>query len=233
MCYKELAKIKEGALMSFQFIPLQFQRYEPEEQIERAHSFFELCNRRRTVRDFSSKPLPEGLIDLLIRTAGSAPSGANKQPWTFVVVTDLEIKRKIRIAAEKEEKISYEERMPGEWLEDLEPLGTDWHKPFLEEAPCLIAVFRQDYGFREEQKVKHYYVSESVGLAVGFLLAAIHNAGLVSLTHTPSPMGFLQEILERPKNEKPYLLIPVGYPKEGTQVPDIHRKPLEQILIRK
>ncbi len=219
--------------MSFQFIPLRLNHYPPEEQTKRARDFFELCNQRRTVRDFSSEPLPEGLIDLLVHTAGTAPSGANKQPWTFVVVSDPEIKRKIRIAAEKEEKISYEERMPEEWLEDLEPLGTDWHKPFLEEAPCLIVVFRQDYGFREEQKVKHYYVSESVGLAVGFLLAAIHNAGLVSLTHTPSPMSFLQEILERPKNEKPYLLIPVGYPKEGARVPDIHRKSLDQILIRK
>ncbi len=219
--------------MSFQLIPLRFQRYQPEEQVERARDFFELCNQRRTVRDFSSEPLPDGLVDLLIRTAGTAPSGANKQPWTFVVVTDPEIKKKIRIAAEKEEKISYEQRMPEEWLEDLEPLGTDWRKPFLEEAPCLIVVFRQDYAFRNEQKVKHYYVSESVGLAVGFLLVAIHNAGLVSLTHTPSPMGFLQEILERPKNEKPYLLIPVGYPKEDAKVPDIHRKSLEQILVRK
>jgi nitroreductase len=219
--------------MPFEFIPYSFHRYSFREQLNRARDFFENCNRRRTVRDFSSEPLPDGLLELLLRTAGTAPSGANKQPWTFVTVTDPKIKKRIRIAAEKEEKENYERRFSDEWLEDLEPLGTDWHKPFLEEAPCLIVVFRQDYGFRGDRKIKHYYVTESVGLAVGFLLVAIHNAGLVALTHTPSPMGFLQEILERPRNEKPYLLIPVGYPKEGALVPDIHRKTLDQILIRK
>jgi iodotyrosine deiodinase len=219
--------------MQYEFIPLQFQRLNPEEQLQRAREFFELCNRRRSVRDFSSEPLPEGLIELLIQTAATAPSGANKQPWTFVLVTDPEIRREIRIAAEREEKLNYDNRFPDDWLDDLEPLGTDWHKPFLEEAPCLIALFRQDYAFVEERKRKHYYVSESVGIAAGFLLAAIHNAGLVALTHTPSPMGFLQEILQRPKNEKSFLLIPVGYPKDSAMIPDIHRKPLANVLVRR
>ena len=219
--------------MQYEFIPLNFQRLTREEQLHRARDFFELCRRRRTVRDFSSEPLPERLIEIIIQTAASAPSGANKQPWTFVLVTDPSIKKEIRNAAEKEERVNYEKRFPEEWLDDLEPLGTDWHKPFLEEAPCLIVLFRQDYGFRESRKCKHYYVTESVGIAAGFLLAAIHNAGLVALTHTPSPMGFLQEILERPKNEKPFLLIPVGYPKKGAKIPDISRKPVDQILIKR
>ncbi|MCI0445759.1 nitroreductase family protein [bacterium] len=215
------------------FIPLKFERLDRDEQFKRAHAFFEQCKIRRTVREFSSENLPEELIDLLIRTAGTAPSGANKQPWTFVVVSDPDLKKRIRIAAEKEEKLNYDRRFTDEWLQDLYPLGTDWHKEFLEEAPCLIVVFKQDYGLQEGRKKKHYYVNESVGISVGFLLAAIHDAGLVSLTHTPSPMGFLQEILQRPKNEKAFLLIPVGYPKDGTLVPDIHRKPLNEILVRK
>lgn len=219
--------------MKYNFIPFEHHPPSSDQQLLRAREFLELCATRRTIRDFSSNPLPPGMIELLIRTAGSAPSGANKQPWTYVVVTDAETKRKIRVAAEHEERISYEGRMPKEWLDDLEPLGTDWRKPFLEEAPCLIAVFRQDYGLSNGRKSKHYYVTESVGISVGFLLAAIHNAGLVALTHTPSPMGFLQEILERPKNEKAFLLIPIGYPKDGAMVPDIGRKSLDQILIRK
>jgi nitroreductase len=215
------------------FVPLKHKRMTSEEQCKRAEEFFAFYNQRRTVRDFSSDPIPEGVIESIILTAGTAPSGANKQPWTFVVVKDPELKRKIRIAAEKEEKINYERRFTDEWLQDLFPLGTDWQKPFLEEAPCLIVVFRQDFGMREAKRTKHYYVMESVGIAVGFLLAAIHNAGLVSLTHTPSPMGFLQEILDRPKNEKPFVLIPVGYPKEGAEVPDIQRKKLDDILVIK
>lgn len=219
--------------MKYNFIPLQFHRYPPEQILARAAEFFHLCNSRRTVRDFSSESLPDNLIETLLRTAGTAPSGANKQPWTFVTVTDPQVKQQIRIAAEKEEKENYDNRFTEDWLDDLEPLGTDWHKPFLEEAPCLIVVFRQDYGVRDDSKVKHYYVMESVGLAVGFLLAAIHHAGLVALTHTPSPMGFLQEILQRPKNEKPFLLIPVGYPKAGAQIPDIHRKALDEIHVKR
>jgi nitroreductase len=167
----------------------------------------------------------------LVRTAGTAPSGANKQPWRFVIVTDPELKRKIRVAAEREEKESYEHRMPEEWLEDLAALGTDWHKEFLEIAPALIAVFSIEYDIDGEKTRKNYYVKESVGLAVGFLLAAIHNAGLVSLTHTPSPMHFLQSILNRPANERPFVLIPVGYPAENVKVPNIRRKQLEQISV--
>lgn len=211
-------------------IPLQFTSYAPEEQQRRAVMFFDLCNRRRTVREFSDKPVPQELIDTLIRTAGTAPSGANKQPWKFVVVDDPELKRQIRVAAEAEEKESYEHRMPQSWLDDLAELGTDWQKQFLETAPYLIVVFREKYRLEGTVQMKNYYVDESVGIACGFLLAAIHNAGLASLTHTPSPMNFLSEILKRPANESPYLLIPVGYPKENAAVPDIQRKPLHDIM---
>jgi nitroreductase len=170
-------------------------------------------------------------LETLIRTAGTAPSGANKQPWRFIIVTEQELKRKIRIAAEQEEKQSYEHRMPQEWLDDLAALGTDWHKEFLEVAPALIAVFSVEYEEEGERIRKNYYVKESVGLAVGFLILAIHNAGLVSLTHTPSPMHFLQEILNRPHNERPFVLMPVGYPSENVTVPNISRKELEQITV--
>ena len=190
--------------------------------------------RRRTVREFSPDPVPFELIELAIRTAGSAPSGANQQPWHFTIVSDDEIKRRIRIAAEEEERENYSGRFPDEWLEVLAPLGTDWHKDFLEIAPYLIVVFKIDYGIEKqpdggERRIKHYYVNESVGIACGMLLAALHNAGLATLTHTPNPMGFLSEILERPKNEKPFLLIPVGYPAEGVKVPDITKKTFEEI----
>lgn len=204
----------------------------PEEAAVRAREFHELCARRRTVREFSPEKIPPSLIEDLIRTAGTAPSGANKQPWKFVVVDDPEIKRQIRIAAEKEEKESYEHRMPQSWIDDLAELGTDWHKEFLETAPCLIAVFKERYRVENGSQKKNYYTEESVGIACGFLLAAIHNAGLVSLTHTPSPMNFLQEILTRPSNEAPFLLIPIGYPAENASVPDIGRKPLGQIMVR-
>jgi iodotyrosine deiodinase len=213
------------------FIPLIFQTYPPEEQLKRARDFFALCQRRRSVRAFSNRPVSRELIETIIATAGTAPSGANKQPWKFVLVDDPNLKRDIRIAAEKEEKESYERRMPQEWLDDLEPLGTDWHKEFLEIAPYLIVVFREKYRVEDGKLKKNYYVDESVGIACGFLLAAIHNAGLAALTHTPSPMNFLRDILHRPQNEVPYLLIPVGYPSEGALVPDIQRKPLEEILV--
>ncbi|MBI1806872.1 MAG: nitroreductase family protein [Ignavibacteria bacterium] len=212
------------------FIPYHPLSFSPEEQLRRAQEFFDLCNRRRTVREYSSKPVARELLETLIRTAGTAPSGANKQPWRFVVVTDPSIKREIRIAAEKEEKESYEHRMPQEWLDDLAALGTDWHKEFLEIAPALIVVFTIEYEKEGAKTHKNYYVKESVGLAVGLLLTAIHNAGLVSLTHTPSPMNFLQKILHRPVNERPFLLIPVGYPAEDVKVPDIQRKRLEEIV---
>ncbi|MBA3972994.1 MAG: nitroreductase family protein [Candidatus Solibacter sp.] len=187
---------------------------------------------RRSVRDFSAEPVAVELIESAVRTAASAPSGANQQPWRFVVVSDPEIKRRIREAAEAEEKENYERRFPDEWLEALEPFGTDWRKPFLETAPYLIVVFRIDYGLDGERKIKHYYVQESVGIACGFLLAALHVAGLATLTHTPSPMGFLTEILDRPKNERPFLLIPVGYPAPEAEVPILAKKPIEDVLSR-
>jgi len=211
------------------FISYDYLKFSSEEQLKRANEFFKLCNRRRSVRKFSPEPVSRELLETLIRTAGTAPSGANKQPWHFVIVTDKELKHRIRVAAEKEEKESYERRMPQEWLDDLSVLGTDWHKEFLEVAPALIAVFSVEYEKAGKQLRKNYYVNESVGLAVGLLLVAIHNAGLVSLTHTPSPMRFLQEILSRPLNERPFVLIPVGYPPENLTVPDIKRKQLEQI----
>ncbi|MBX2991299.1 MAG: nitroreductase family protein [Bacteroidetes bacterium] len=218
-------------MQRFNVIPLDFQNLPEEEQLRRAKEFLDLCRRRRSVREFSDKPVSRELIETIIATAGTAPSGANKQPWKFVLVDDPNLKREIRIAAEREEKESYEHRMPQDWLDDLEPLGTDWHKEFLEVAPCLIVVFKEKYRMEEGKQKKNYYVEESVGIACGFLLAAIHNAGLASLTHTPSPMNFLRDILQRPANEVPYLLIPVGYPKEGVKVPDLHRKKLGDILI--
>ena len=217
-------------------VPLRFDRLPPDEQRARAREFLARIRTRRTVRHFSAEPVPDELIDAAIAAAASAPSGANMQPWRFVVVRDPSVKRRIREAAEAEERESYERRMPDDWLEALAPLGTDWHKEFLEIAPCLIVVFRVDYGIEPgpdgaERHVKHYYVSESVGIACGFLLVALHWAGLATLTHTPSPMGFLAEILGRPKNEKPYLLIPVGYPAPGAEVPDITKKMMDEVKI--
>jgi len=218
-------------LMAANLIPYDYLKFTADEQLKRANEFYELCNRRRTVREFSPRLVPRNLLETIIRTAGTSPSGANKQPWRFIIVTDKELKRKIRVAAEKEEKESYERRMSQEWLDDLAALGTDWHKPFIEIAPALIVVFSIEYEQDGGRIRKNYYVKESVGLAVGFLLVAIHNAGLVSLTHTPSPMHFLQEILNRPPNERPFVLIPVGYPPENVTVPNISRKSLEQISI--
>ncbi|MCI0706681.1 MAG: nitroreductase family protein [Ignavibacteriae bacterium] len=215
------------------FIPLKFITFSEEEQLRRAREFNDEYQRRRTVREFSDKPVPRELLEQFLKTAGSAPSGANRQPWRFVVVTDPEMKHRIRVEAEKEERESYEHRMPQEWLDDLAALGTDWHKEFLEIAPALIVVFAVNYDLDGGHIHKNYYVKESVGIATGFLLAAIHHAGLASLTHTPSPMDFLQKILNRPENEKPFLLIPVGYPKEAVTVPDIHRKPLQEIVVWK
>jgi nitroreductase len=211
--------------------PLSFTRLPREEMIARAAAFLDTARRRRSVREFSPDPVPEEVVELAIRAAATAPSGANMQPWKFVVVRDPELKRKIRVAAEAEEKASYEQRMPGEWLDALAPLGTDWHKEFLETAPLLIVVFREDYGIANGGKVRHYYVGESVGIACGFLLAALNAAGLATLTHTPSPMGFLRDILERPPNERPYLLIPVGYPAEGATVPSIRKKDPGAVMI--
>tara|TARA_B100002003_G_scaffold235241_1_gene249996 strand:- start:801 stop:1454 length:654 start_codon:yes stop_codon:yes gene_type:complete len=195
------------------------------DMITRSQSFLADILQRRTVRDFSDKPVPVDIITDAVKTASSAPSGANKQPWHFVVVKDPEVKKEIRIAAEKEEKAFYEHRAPDYWLKDLNQFGTDWHKPFLEIAPYLIIVFKKHYDLEGEKQKKNYYVNESVGIAAGFLLIALHNAGLVTLTHTPAPMGFLEKILDRPKNEKAVLLIPVGYPALDAEVPQLTKKP--------
>jgi nitroreductase len=218
--------------------PLNFARSAEAEQLKRSLAFYRAIRKRRTVREFSSDPVSYQLIENAIKVAASPPSGANQQPWKFVVVSNREVKRKIREAAEVEEKEFYSGRAPDEWLQALAVLGTDWEKPFLETAPYfpyLIVVFRVDYGLSlnsegQEVKTKHCYVAESVGIACGMLLAALHLSGLANLTHTPSPMGFLAKILDRPRNEKPFLLIPVGYPAEGVTVPRIGRKPLSEVL---
>ena len=215
------------------FVPLEFQRLSSDEMLARAERFDAQIQRRRTVRHFTDEPVPMEVLDACIRSAGSAPSGAHKQPWTFVIVTDPEVKSKIREAAEEEERENYSGRMNPEWIEDLEPLGTDDEKPFLEIAPALIVVMRQAWGLGENgRRRQHYYTQESVGIASGFLLTALHLAGLATLTHTPSPMGFLTRILGRPQNEKPFLLIPVGYATEDCAVPDLARKPLDEIRVR-
>jgi nitroreductase len=218
---------------AFPFITLSPEELPEDEMMHRAVAFRERMDRRRSVRFFSDRPVPQALMEELIRTAGTAPSGANKQPWTFCLVGDPELKRRIREAAEQEERISYSGRMSAEWLADLAPLGTDWRKPFLETVPWLVVVFKQVHGLRADgSKAKHYYVEESVGIACGLLIAAIHNAGLVTLTHTPSPMNFLQDILGRPSNERAFLLLPVGYAASPCPVPDIARKPLDAYLLR-
>ena len=214
------------------FVPLDgiWSERPPEEMLRRARAFRRDMRRRRSVRQFSDRDVPRELIEEAIRTAGSAPSGANRQPWHFAAVGDADVKRRIREAAEEEERKFYEERAPEEWLEALEPLGTGPDKPFLERAPWLVAVFARSYGLGPEgEKGKNYYVQESVGIATGLLVAALHRAGLATLTHTPSPMSFLGEILERPDRERPFLLVVAGYPAEGAEVPDIGKKPLAEI----
>ena len=202
----------------------------PDEMQAQARQFHSFMDRRRTVRTFSDRPIPPGVIENCLRAAGTAPSGANLQPWHFVVVADPELKRRIRVAAEAEEEEFYQHRAPAEWLEALAPLGTDSRKPFLETAPCLIAIFGERYSeLSDGRRRNNYYVTESVGIAAGILLAALHHSGLATLTHTPSPMGFLNQILDRPPRERPFLLVVTGFPASGTQVPDIRRKPLEQI----
>ncbi len=201
------------------------------EILKKSKDYFEWANKRRSVRQFSDKEIPIEILENIIKTASTAPSGANKQPWTFCVVKSAEIKKEIRLAAEAEERKSYNERMSDVWLEDLKHLGTDANKPFLETAPYLIIVFKRVFEYdAEEKKHQNYYVNESVGLACGFLISAIHNAGLVTLTHTPSPMRFLEKILKRPDNERAFLLLPVGYQAEKVYVPNIKRKPLEDIM---
>jgi nitroreductase len=221
---------KKTMIEGYPYVSYSKETYNEKEIVRRSESYLGWLEKRRTVREFSDKKIPRKVIENIIKTASTAPSGAHKQPWTFCVVADPVIKKQIREAAEKEEYESYNNRMSDEWLKDLQPLGTDWHKPFLEIAPYLIIVFKKAYDLDEEgNKMNNYYVNESVGLACGFLLTAIHNAGLVALTHTPSPMNFLTKVLERPENERPFLLIPVGYPVEEAWVPDLKRKELGEI----
>jgi len=212
------------------FKKLQFQKITFEEMDYNANQFFQKVSNRRSVRDFSRDDFPIDIIKNCIKSASTAPSGANKQPWHFVIVKDPIIKRKIRKAAEIEEKEFYGGRAPKEWLDDLNQFGTDWSKPFLEEAPYLIVVFSKKFDINDDgTNSKNYYVSESVGIASGLLLAALHNAGLVTLTHTPSPMAFLSDILNRPHSDKPYLIIPVGFPSENAEVPNIKKKTFKEI----
>lgn len=215
---------------SHPFVPLQFTPRSMDESLERARAFYEEMNRRRTTRHFATTPVPRECIELAIQTAGTAPSGAHQQPWTFVAVSDPALKASIREAAEEEEREFYATRAPEEWRNALAPLGTDEHKPHLTDAPWVVVVFRQSFGLEPDGSRKTlYYTTESVGIAVGLFVAAIHHMGLVSLTHTPSPMGFLSQLLDRPANEKAFVVMPVGYPADGARVPDISRKPLAEI----
>jgi nitroreductase len=214
-------------------VPLEFTRLDADDALERSRAFLDLMRRRRSVRHFSDEPVPWELVENALRTAGTAPSGANQQPWTFVVVSDAELKARIREGAEREERLLYEERASAEYLGAIDPIGTDWTKPHITDAPYVIVVFEQAHGRHEDgSKRKHYYVRESVGIAVGFLLASLHAAGLATLTHSPAPMGFLKEILGRPENERPFILIPVGYPADDAEVPDLQKKPLDEIVVR-
>ena len=213
-------------------VPYRPARLEPAEMEERASGLYAELDQRRSVRAFSPEPVPRRLVELAIRTASTAPSGAHQQPWTFVAVSDPETRRRIRIAAEAEERRSYESRMSEEWLDALAPLGTDWRKPYLETAPWLVVLFEQVHGnFPDGSHKKHYYARESVGIAAGMFIAAVHHMGLATLTHTPSPMGFLTTILERPRSERPFLLFPVGYPAEDATVPDLERKSLDEVAV--
>ena len=214
----------------YPFVSYSKETFETEEMKMKSETFYQWMDKRRTARDFSNKPIPREVIEHIILTASTAPSGAHKQPWTFCVVSDPELKKQIRTEAEKEEYESYNGRMPAEWLEDLKPLQTNWYKEFLEIAPYLIIVFKKSYELDKNGNKKNvYYANESCGIACGFLLTAIHHAGLVALTHTPSPMNFLAKILNRPENEKPFLLIPVGYPAEECWVPELTRKSLNEV----
>lgn len=214
-------------------VPLaSFQELSPDAMRSEAHAFLDRMRRRRTVRDFSSRPVPRDVLESCILAAGTAPNGANRQPWRFVAVADPEIKRQIREAAEEEERAFYGGRAPKEWLEALAHLGTDEHKPFLESAPWLIAIFAESFELQADgSKAKNYYVTESVGIATGMLITALHHAGLATLTHTPSPMKFLNSVLGRPENERPFLLLVIGYPEAGAMVPDITKKSLDEIAV--
>lgn len=219
---------------TYPFIPLQFTRLPLPVSLERARGFYQEMNGRRTTRHFSSEAVPRELIEHAIRTAGTAPSGAHQQPWTFVIVGDPELKRRMREAAEAEEHLNYHGRMPPDWLEALAPLGTDEYKPHLTDAPWVVVLFRQAYGVAADgTKRSFYYTQESCGIAAGLFIAAVHHMGLVTLTHTPSPIGFLSDLLGRPENERAFLVMPVGYPAADAQVPDIKRKPLDAIAVWK
>ncbi|MEM6524295.1 MAG: nitroreductase family protein [Bacteroidota bacterium] len=225
-----MSKIK--SINGFEFEEYNKETYPESVVVERSRDFYQWLNKRRTVRQFSDQPIPKEVIENILLSASTAPSGAHKQPWTFCVISNTKLKSKIKEAAEKEEYDNYHGRMSDEWLEDLKPFQTDWHKPFIEIAPYIIIVFKKPYDLNEDRnKQNNYYVNESVGLATGFLLAAIHNAGLVALTHTPSPMNFLTNLLERPDNERAVFLIPVGYPTKNTFVPKLSRKNLDDIAI--
>ena len=217
----------------YPFVPLDYERPEAAEQLGASRDFLARLSCRRSVRQFSTDPVPFELVANAVAAAGTAPSGAHQQPWTFVVVSDPAVKAKLRAAAEAEERRNYTGRMSAEWIAALAPLGTDEHKPHLTDAPYVIVCFEQVYGLRDDgSKAKHYYARESVGISVGFLLAALHEAGLVALTHTPSPMGFIRTLLGRPANERPFCVIPTGYPADECTVPDLQRKPLDGILVR-
>ncbi len=219
------------ATTAYKPIPYEFEPLNAKTSVLRGREFFDLMNRRRSVRDYSTEAPPRECVELAIKTAASAPSGAHHQPWRFVLVDDPDLKKAIREAAEEEERENYDNRFPSEWLQALAPLGTTGDKPFLEDAPYLVVVFKESYGVGEESdKITNYYVNESVGIACGLFIAALHTMGLVTLTHTPSPMGFLSELLNRPPNEKPYILFPVGYPAEGAMVPDLKRKMFEEVV---
>ena len=216
----------------YPFVDLEFARRDPDESRSRARAFYDELNRRRTTRHFATDPVPRDLIELAIRTAGTAPSGAHQQPWTFVAVSDPELKHRIREAAEREEHAFYHGKAPDEWIEALRPLGTDEHKPHLTDAPWVVVLFRKTYGLREDgSKRPYYYTEESCGIAAGMFITAIHHMGLVTLTHTPNPMGFLRELLGRPVNERAMLVMPVGYPAANAQVPNLARKSLEEISV--
>ena len=220
----------------YSFEPLKYERPNPNEALQRSRAFLTSMRRRRSVRAFSTDPVPFELIENAIATALTAPSGANQQPWKFVVVCDPAMKQRMREMVEVEERESYEHRFPPAWLSALAPLGTDWHKEFIEIAPYIIVVFKEDYGLnsevaQEEERIKHYYTNESVGIAVGFLIASLQQAGLAVLTHTPNPMGFLRDLLGRPRNEKPYVVLPVGYPAPDCRVPVLRKKTLDEAMI--
>jgi len=213
------------------FVTYERDHYSETEMLERSKNYYEWADTRRSVRDFSDKPVPKEVLENLIMTGSTAPSGAHKQPWTFCLISNAALKSKLRALAEEEEKKSYGGRMSEEWLKDLEPLGTDWVKEFIDTAPWIVVIMKRAYEIDENgAKHQNYYVNESVGLAAGFFLTAVHHAGLVALTHTPSPMNFIAKALERPENERPFLLIPVGFPAENVQVPDLKRKAIDEVI---